>query len=56
MIKEARDAGYSTMRLDSYLESMRSAVELYCKLGFREVGAEPLEAVEGLVYLELPLM
>jgi len=55
VIQEARDLGYSAMRLDSYGSLMQSAVGLYRKLGFREVGPEPLERVEGLVYMELEL-
>ena len=55
VLHEARKLGYSRMRLDSYLASMRSAVELYRRLGFREVTADPLEPVEGLIYMELAL-
>ena len=55
VLQEARDLGYSKMRLDSYLALMGSAVKLYRKLGFREVGPEPLEPVEGLIYMELGL-
>jgi len=55
VMEEARRRGYSRMRLDSYLALMGSAVALYRKLGFREVSPEPMEAVEGLIYMELTL-
>jgi putative acetyltransferase len=55
LLDEARRSGYRSMRLDSYGPTMRAAVELYRKLGFREVGAEPLEPTEGLIYMELLL-
>jgi len=55
IMQEARDRGYSRMRLDSYLALMGSAVELYRKLGFREVDPKPLERVDGLIYMELRL-
>jgi len=55
LLEEARRLGYSSMRLDSYAALMQSAVRLYRKLGFREVGAAPLEPVEGLIYMELSL-
>jgi GNAT superfamily N-acetyltransferase len=55
LLDEARALGYHTMRLDSYLPLMRSAVELYRRLGFREVAAAPLKATDGLIYMELAL-
>lgn len=55
LLNEARRLGYSSMRLDSYASLMEAAVGLYRKLGFREVGADPLEPVDGLVYMELSL-
>lgn len=55
VMAEARSLGYSRMRLDSYRALMGSAVKLYRKLGFREVGAEPMDPVEGLIYMELAL-
>lgn len=56
LFDEARRLDYSSMRLDSYASLMQSAVALYRKLGFREVGPEPLEPVEGLIYMELSLL
>lgn len=55
LLDEARHLGYFSMRLDSYGSLMQSAIGLYRKLGFREVGADPLEPVEGLIYMELTL-
>lgn len=55
VLNKARDLGYATMRLDSYRALMGSAVELYRRLGFREVGADPMEPVDGLIYMELAL-
>ncbi|MGA8878774.1 MAG: hypothetical protein WB555_24745, partial [Candidatus Korobacteraceae bacterium] len=56
LLDEARRLGYSSMRLDSYASLMQAAIGLYRKLGFREVGPDPLEAVEGLIYMELSLV
>jgi GNAT superfamily N-acetyltransferase len=54
-LQEARVLGYSCLRLDTHPPTMPAAVATYRKLGFREVSADPLAAVEGLVYMELPL-
>ena len=43
------------MRLDSHPPSMAAAVKMYRKLGFREVGPDPLEPIDGLIYMELAL-
>ncbi len=56
LLDEAREMGYRSMRLDSYRPTMQAAIELYRKFGFREVGPEPLEPTEGLIYMELPLV
>jgi putative acetyltransferase len=56
LLLEARRLGYSSMRLDSHPPTMQAAVGMYRKLGFREVSPEPLEAVEGLIYMELQLI
>ncbi len=55
VLREASLRGYSSMRLDSHPPTMQAAVEMYRKLGFREVGPEPLQPVEGLIYMELAL-
>ena len=54
IIREASDAGYTRMRLDS-LGSMESALQLYRQLGFREVPPYRDNPVEGAVFLELDL-
>ncbi|MGC2111221.1 MAG: GNAT family N-acetyltransferase [Candidatus Korobacteraceae bacterium] len=55
VLQEARTLGYSALRLDTHPPTMQAAVALYKRLGFREVTADPLEPVDGLVYLELVL-
>jgi len=55
LLCEARRLGYRFMRLDSHPPTMQAAVEMYRQFGFREVSPEPLEPVEGLVYMELEL-
>jgi GNAT superfamily N-acetyltransferase len=55
ILKEARDLGYRSMRLDSHPASMAAAIRMYRKLGFREVGAEPVQPIDGLIYMELTL-
>ena len=54
IIREACDAGYTRMRLDS-LDSMESAIQLYRQLGFRDVPPYRENPVPGAVFLELPL-
>ncbi len=34
---------------------MQAALAMYRKLGFREVVADPVEPVDGLIYMELQL-
>ena len=55
VIQAARGLGYTRMRLDTHLATMGAAVELYRKLGFVEVPADPAPQVEGLSYMELQL-
>jgi GNAT superfamily N-acetyltransferase len=55
VVQEARDLGYRSMRLDSHLESMAAAIRMYRKLGFREVSPDPLQPIDGLLYMELAL-
>jgi len=54
VIREAAQAGYRRMRLDS-LPSMSTALELYRRLGFREIAPYTINPVEGAVFLELEL-
>lgn len=51
----ARRLGYSRLRLDTHPPTMRAAVELYHRFGFREVTPESMPAVDGLSYMELHL-
>jgi len=54
VIGEAALAGYSRMRLDS-LPSMERAIQLYRRLGFRDVPPYGKNPLPGAVFLELPL-
>jgi putative acetyltransferase len=54
VIREAREAGYQQMRLDS-LPSMQRAISLYRQLGFSERSPYVANPVAGAVFLELPL-
>jgi len=55
LLDAARLLGYRSMRLDSYAPTMQAAIQLYRQFGFREVGPDPLELTEGLIYMELAL-
>ena len=55
VIEEARVLRYSRLRLDTHPPTMQAAVALYRKFGFQKVEPGPVEAVEGLVYMELLL-
>ena len=55
VVEEARGLGYSRLRLDTHPPTMQAAVALYRKFGFQEVEPGPVEAVEGLLYMELVL-
>ena len=55
IIEEGRALGYSQLRLDTHPPTMQAAVALYRRLGFQEVEPGAVEAVEGLVYMELLL-
>jgi putative acetyltransferase len=54
-IEWARRAGYDRMMLDT-LPAMRTAQNLYERLGFREVSPYRFNPVPGTRYMELPLM
>ncbi len=54
VIREARDAGYARMRLDT-LSSMIEAVSLYRSLGFKEIPQYRPNPIEGALFMELPL-
>jgi GNAT superfamily N-acetyltransferase len=55
IISEAGQAGYSSMRLDS-LPSMKAALQLYRRLGFRDIPRYGENPVPGARFLELPLV
>jgi GNAT superfamily N-acetyltransferase len=54
-IEWARRAGYEQMLLDT-LPSMKTAQQLYERLGFREVGAYRFNPIPGTRYMALPLV
>lgn len=54
IIEEARQIGYSYMRLDS-LQSLNEALALYKSLGFKEVHSYYHNPLPDVVYMELQL-
>ena len=54
VIHEAGTAGYRRMRLDT-LPTMETALQLYRRLGFREIAPYTANPVKGAVFLELQL-
>jgi putative acetyltransferase len=55
IIREARVLGYRQLRLDTVEPTMREAVAMYRKMGFREVAAYRPNPIEGALYMELTL-
>lgn len=55
VIAEARGIGYQRMRLDTIASSMPDAIELYRKMGFREIPPYRANPIEGALYMELLL-
>jgi putative acetyltransferase len=55
LIGEAREIGYSAMRLDTVAEKMGDAVRLYKALGFHEIPAYYSGARVGTLYFEIQL-
>ena len=55
LIREAREAGYRRMRLDT-VPSMRSARALYRAFGFRPIDSYADSPIEGTTYMELDLL
>lgn len=55
VIAEARKIGYQCMRLDTIEPIMKDAVEMYRKLGFREIAPYRPNPIAGAMYMELQL-
>jgi putative acetyltransferase len=55
IIAEARNIGYQRMRLDTIKPIMKDAVEMYRKLGFREIAPYRPNPIAGATYMELQL-
>jgi putative acetyltransferase len=55
IIAEARGIGYQRMRLDTIGPLMKDAVEMYRKLGFREIAPYRPNPIAGAMYMELQL-
>jgi len=55
VIAEAQSIGYKSMRLDTVEPVMNDAVELYRKLGFREIAPYRVNPMPGTLYMELKL-
>jgi len=55
VIAEARNLGYQRMRLDTIEPLMKDAVEMYRKLGFREIAPYRANPIPGAMYMELQL-
>ncbi len=55
IISEARQIGYQRMRLDTVEPVMKDAVEMYRKLGFREIAPYRTNPIAGALYMELQL-
>jgi ribosomal protein S18 acetylase RimI-like enzyme len=55
IIREARVLGYQQLRLDTVEPTMREAVGMYRKMGFREVAPYRPNPIEGALYMELTL-
>ena len=55
IIAEARSIGYQRMRLDTIEPLMKDAVEMYRKLGFREIAPYRPNPIAGAMYMELQL-
>ena len=55
IIAEARQIGYQRMRLDTVEPVMKDAVEMYRKIGFREIAPYRANPIAGALYMELQL-
>jgi ribosomal protein S18 acetylase RimI-like enzyme len=55
IIAEARQIGYTRLRLDTVEPKMKAAVAMYRELGFREITPYRPNPIEGALYMELEL-
>jgi ribosomal protein S18 acetylase RimI-like enzyme len=55
LIAEARGLDYTAIRLDTVADKMREAVELYRRLGFREIAPYRENPIPSALYMELRL-
>ena len=55
IITEARQIGYSRMRLDTVEPVMKDAVAMYRRLGFKEIAPYCKNPIAGALYMELLL-
>lgn len=55
IIAEARQIGYSQMRLDTVEPVMKDAVAMYRRLGFKEIAPYCANPIPGALYMELEL-
>jgi putative acetyltransferase len=55
IITDARSIGYQRMRLDTIEPLMKDAVEMYRKLGFRDIAPYRPNPIAGAMYMELQL-
>jgi ribosomal protein S18 acetylase RimI-like enzyme len=55
IIAEARQIGYTRMRLDTVEPIMKDAVAMYRNLGFEEIAPYRSNPIAGAMYMELRL-
>lgn len=55
LVADAKEIGYSRMRLDTYPPKMGKAVQLYTSYGFREIPPYYNNPTEGVLFMELEL-
>ncbi len=54
VIDEAKKIGYSKMRLDT-VPQMKEAINLYWKIGFKEIEPYRANPIDGALYMEMDL-
>src|SRR5215472_15311839 len=55
VIRDARDIGYESLRLDTVEPVMKDAVGMYRRMGFREIDPYRPNPMAGTLYMELDL-